>query len=343
MFRGPIHRSALVFAGLVLGMGAFALTGPSAAAAGRHVYAMTNAADGNQIVVFDRATDGTLTQAASVSTGGLGTGVGLGSQGAVAIGSKGHWLFAVNAGSNTVTLAVHRSLVYVVNAGSDEISGFRIDSSGLTPLAGSTRPLSGTAVAPAQISFTPSGDELVVTEKATNTIDTYQVRRDGLPSGPRTTASQGETPFGFAFQGRHLIVSEAFGGTPGASALSSYYAVPNGALSTISASVPDTQTAACWVAVARGRYAYTTNTGSNDISSYTIGADGSLTLLSAVAGQTGAGPIDMTVARGGTYLYALNGADGTISAFRLAMDGSLTAIAGASGLPAGAASGITSD
>ena len=159
------------------------------------------------------------------------------------------------------------------------------------PLRDSIRRLSGRSVGPAQIEFGLDGRVLVVTEKATNSIDTYLVGSNGLTTGPNVHASAGTTPFGFEFDRRgHLIVSDAFGGAPGASGLSSY-SLPGSALTTITASAPDTQTAACWVVVSKnGRFAYTTNTGSADLSSYTIAPDGGLSLLKSVAGTTGASP-----------------------------------------------------
>jgi 6-phosphogluconolactonase (cycloisomerase 2 family) len=331
-----------------------------------NVYAMTNAAAGNEVVVFERLANGTLNEVGPVPTDGSGTGVGLGSQSGLVLHPNGKWLFAVNAGSNDISafavsgnslslvdvqssggdtpisLTVHANLLYALNSGSDEISGFRIAPDGsLSALAGSTRPLSGAGTDPAQVQFSPNGDLLVVTEKATNLIDTYTVSPNGLAKKHRIHASEGDTPFGFAFQARHLIVSEAFGGAVGASALSSYYAPSSGALSPVSVSVPDTQTAACWVVVTKnGRYAYTTNTGSNNVSSYTIAPDGSLALMSAVAGTTGAAPADAALSMRSRFLYTLNGADGTISAFQVQGNGSLIAIAGAAGLPAGSASGL---
>src|SRR5439155_13698791 len=107
-----------------------------------------------------------------------GTGASLGSQGALAVARGGRWLLAVNAGSNSVSalkvtmtlgvrlvntvssggtepvsVAVQGDLAYVVNAGSDTVRGFRLGQSGLRPLPGSTRPLSGSGVGPAEISF----------------------------------------------------------------------------------------------------------------------------------------------------------------------------------------------
>jgi hypothetical protein len=47
---------------------------PAIASNAGAVYAMTNAADGNEIVIYNRANDGQLTLAGQVATGGLGSG-----------------------------------------------------------------------------------------------------------------------------------------------------------------------------------------------------------------------------------------------------------------------------
>jgi 6-phosphogluconolactonase (cycloisomerase 2 family) len=136
-------------------------------------------------------------------------------------------------------------------------------------LPGSTRPLSGGSGAdPAEVSFNRDGSLLVVTEKATNLIDVYVVGSNGAAGPPTSNPSAGMTPFGFAFDQRnHLIVSEAFGGAPNASAVSSYSAALSGILSVISESVPDLQTAACWIVITNsGRYVYTSNTGARPAS-----------------------------------------------------------------------------
>ena len=328
------------------------------------VYVMTNQPTGNAVTAFSRAPDGTLTLVGTFPTGGLGTGGGsdpLGSQGAVILSN--HLLFAVNAGSNEISvlavereglglvskvpsggvrptsLTLHQDLLYVLNAGSGTINGFTVGTDGeLTPLAGSTRPITGGAAAdPAQVEFTPDGKLLVVTGKMTNVIDTYRINHEGLASGPQPNRSHGLTPFGFAFDNRgNLIVSEAFGGAPNQSALSSYTVSREGALTVVSGSVRDFQTAACWVVITNdGHYAYTSNTGSSTISSYRVRPDGTLTLLKSVAATTdpGSAPIDMALSNGSRYLYVLNDVTGTINAFRVESDGSLSPVAGVGGLP----------
>jgi 6-phosphogluconolactonase (cycloisomerase 2 family) len=341
-----------------------ALTQAGADGGSGAVYTLTNKAAGNAVAVFKRAADGTLTPSGEVATNGLGSGGGLGSQGALVLSKNDRWLYAVNAGSNDisvfavkpeglmlaskvnsggvrpVSVTVRDDVLYVLNGGgSGNISGFRIGEHGaLRPIAGSTQPLSGNATAPAQIEFNRDGDVLVVTEKATNKISLYPVH-DDVARAPLVRDSLGMTPFGFAFDKRdHLIVSEAFGGRPGLSALSSYDIEEHRHnLQTISASVGDTQTAACWVVVTRnGRYAYTSNTGSNTISGYSVDRHGRLALLSggAKAGVTGAGPTDMALSGNSKFLYAITPGSGEIAAFRAEADGSLTALPGARGIPA---------
>jgi 6-phosphogluconolactonase len=358
------RRTAFAIA-LVLALAALgaAASGAMASFSGGDVYTQTNSPGDNAVKVFDRAGNGALTPAGKFPTGGSGTGGGLDNQGSVVL--DGRRLFAVNAGSDSISaflverdrltlvdtvssggdqpisVTVHRGLLYVLNAGgAGNISGFEVSGFGhLSPLAGSTRPLSGGATGPAQVSFDPRGEFLVVTEKDTNLIDTYEIDRGGRPVGPNPQASAGATPFGFAFDKRgHLIVSEAFGGAPDQSAVSSY-GLEDGVIEPITASAGTTETAACWIVVTQnGRFAYTTNTGSDSISGYRIDHSGELTLLDedGRTGVTGPGPIDMALTHGSRFLYSLNSGDGTISGFRVRADGSLTPIGGASGLPAGA-------
>src|SRR5204862_6994995 len=112
---------------------------------------------------------------------------------------------------------------------------------------------------------------LVVTEKNTNLIDTFRVGPEGRAGAVHTTPSSGATPFGFAVKGRDVLVSEAFGGAAGASATSSYAVSPGGEVRTVTASPPDGQSAACWVAALGNRPSvYVANTGSNDVSRYTV-------------------------------------------------------------------------
>jgi 6-phosphogluconolactonase (cycloisomerase 2 family) len=221
--------------------------------------------------------------------------------------------------------------------GSGNIQGFMIaDDGSLSPIAGSSQPVSnggvGTAPGLAQISFNSDGTSLVVTEKTTSLLDTYQVV-DGVASAPSTHASAGAVPFGFAFdRHNHAVVSEASGSV-------SSYLVGANSFSVISPTIVNGQVAACWIAISNnGKYAYTTNAGSGTISSYSIAEDGSLSLLNAIAGSTGAGsaPVDMTFSNNGAFLYALANAAHMITMFQMGADGSLNNL-GAISVPMGVA------
>jgi 6-phosphogluconolactonase (cycloisomerase 2 family) len=353
----------------------FGARGPKNFHAGA-VYVLTNQTT-NSVAVFRHNARGMLTAAGEFPTGGAGDPTPqppdpvtdpLASQGALIMSRGNQYLYAVNAGSNQISvlrirknsldivdlvdsggvrpisLALHDDLLYVLNeGGTPNITGFTIEDDGtLTPLAGSTRPLiGGVAADPAQIGFSHDGALLVVTEKAGNRVNTYTIDDDGLPSPPIDNPSNGMTPFGFAFNNADtLVVSEAFGGAANQSAASSYEAADNGSLNVISGSVANSQTASCWVVIPNnGKSAFVSNTGSGTISSYRINpGDGSVTLLNATAADTGMGsaPIDMDLSVNSRLLFVLLGGSQSVASFRVWRNGNLTLIDTAGGLPLGA-------
>src|SRR5918996_2277496 len=339
------------------------------------VYVLTNQVE-NAVAVFRRTPDGHLTAAGEFSTGGAGDPVAkppvppvdpLGSQGALVFGPGNQFLFAVNAGSNQISvlrvsrsgldlvdvvdsggvrpisLTVHENLLYVLNeGGTPNITGFTIGDDGtLTPLPDSTQPLiGGTGADPAQVSFNNDGTLLVVTEKLGNRLDTYTVDANGLASAPIDNASSGMTPFGFSFNSDDfLIVSEAFGGAANQSAASSYSSDPAGVLSVITGSLHNNQTASCWVVIPNnGTLAIVSNTGSGTISTYNIDANGMLTLANAVAADLGpmSAPRDMALSVNGRFLFVQTEGGVSVAIFRVETNGSLTPVDTVGGLPFGA-------
>ncbi len=324
-----------------------------------NVYTLTNQVAGNAVAVFSRGADGRLSAAGTVATGGTGTGASLGSQGAVALSNDARLLFAVNAGSNDVSvftvspagltltsrtasggtlpisLSVHGNVLYVLNAGgAGNISGFIVGTGGdLTAIAGATLPLSGTSVGPAQVQFSPDGSRLVVTEKATSRLDVYAVDANGVASWLSTTPSAGGTPFGFAFGLRNdLFVSEATGSA------SSYVLDASGTPALVSGAVSTHQGAPCWAVVTQdGRFGFTGN-GAGSVSAFTIATDGAISLVDANGGTAliGAGINDIALSQNSRYLYVLRtGGAQAILAFRVAPDGHLTPLGPIVGLPNG--------
>jgi 6-phosphogluconolactonase len=356
IFMQTTRRNTFKLAGLALALGSLGMSVMAAEdddgfRSGK-VFTSTNATAGNELLVYATDSSGQLALLMRAATQGQGTGTGLGNQGAVTLSGNGKHLFVVNAQSNSVsTFSVRRSgialestvdsgglrpisvtehdgIVYVLNAaGAGNVAGFRNDQGVLKPLDGSVRPLSASGgTASSQVGFSPDGDTLLVTEKATNKLTSYRVRNNGSIDAPVVTASVGVTPFGFAFDRRgNALVSEAFGGAANASAVSSYrfdHATPANPI-VISPSVGTTQTAACWVVV-------TPN------SSYAVTRSGKLSLLQGIAATTGAGPIDAAVSTSGRKLYVLNGRSQTISSFSIAADASLSSPGTVAGLPVGA-------
>lgn len=206
---------------------------------------------------------------------------------------------------------------------------------------------------PAQVRFTPDGTQLIVTVKGTNTIYVFPVGDDGRAGSPTiTTASLPALPSYFAFtfdKHEHLLVTELFGAATnipagGQGSVSSFTVSDMGGLQAISSHVGDGGTAACWIALepATGKYAFVSNNLSANISSYSVGTNGSVTLINGSA-ATGSGPNDLAAVTdgGASYLYVVFAGTGTVGAFQVNLsDGSLTAVTGGSGLPTPGAQGL---
>jgi 6-phosphogluconolactonase len=360
------------------------LAGPAAADAmadSGALFTQTNDPAGNAVQKFDRARDGTLTPAGTFPTAGVGLASLGGRQGAVELSDDERTVYAVNAGSNSVTafrvrhddddddrdggkhrgpaleilgavssggvapasVDEHRGRVYVLNSeGTPNVTAFTADRRGaLRPIPGGSRDLPG-ALGAAQVSVTPDGERLVVSERVSNRLETLALDRHGRPGEPVVTESSGATPFGFGIGRRgDVIVSEA-----GASTVSSYRIRSNGLLAAITPSLPVGQGAACWVAVSPdGRFAYTGN-AAGSISGFAVARDGSLTALDAdgLTAVLDPSPRDLDFARNGRYLYAVSPGDATtggrVTGYRVGRDGVLveiTSVPAAAGITGAAA------
>jgi hypothetical protein len=357
-------RTRLAVAGVAgasaAGLLAFGAGAASAAPAPRevHKHAVFVEADdpaGNTIAVFDRNEDGTLSAAGRYATGGSGGVLAgsvvdhLASQGALTYDAARRLLYAVNAGSNTVTVfavqgdrlerlqvvgtggtfpvsvTVHRGIVYVLNArDGGSIQGFvqlgrflvRIPAwhrdLGLDPAA--TPEFVST---PGQVSFTPDGDQLVVTTKANGSqIDVFGVDAFGGPSAtPTVTPDPAGVPFAVAFDplGR-LDVAEA-----GPNAVASFTLHRNGSLTLVDR-VLTGQAATCWI-VGDGLHLYVDNAGSASVNTVDVTATG---FVNRGTTPTHPGTIDAAVS--GQNLYVQTGAAGVVDEFAIADDGGISPI-----------------
>ena len=364
--------------GTVLVLGAMAATValPAIAApasegfASEHaVFVMTNDAETNEVIAYERNQNGTLHSPHRYPTGGRGSGGKvdpLSSQGSLTLSDDHAFLFAANAGSGTVSVfrvfgphlvltdrvpsggsepnsvAQHGKLVYVLNtAGSSSVVGFQLHEGALRRIPDSLRFLSANLVNSGSVAFSNDGRFLVVTEIATNKIDVFRVLPDGRLSPITVNPGVGKGTFSAVFSPSDaVLVSETGGPGANSSTTSSYRIQPDNTLLPISPTVPTLGTANCWnVVTPDGRFVYTSNAGTSSISGFSIGANGSLTPLpGTVVGlnPSGSTNLDVAVSADGAYLYSLNAGSGSVGIFQIEHDGSLTNFGTVGGLPAGA-------
>jgi 6-phosphogluconolactonase (cycloisomerase 2 family) len=356
---------AAAVAAAVTASAAAAFAAPASASAAAHrsggagpaVFVQTDNLSGNTVVAYDRHSNGHLTRAGTYPTGGLGGALDgsvvdhTASQGSLTMDRAHGLLFAVNAGSNTLTVfavhgdtlhrrqvissggtfpvsvAVHGDLVYALN-GEDggSVQGYRIAGGRLQPISHSTRPLNLDPTAtpqftntPGQVLFSPNGAQLLVTTKANGSdIDVFAVHSAGrLSIRPVVNSEPGTVPFGITFDAAgHLAVSET-----GPSALATFHLLSTGRLTQIDA-VGNSQAALCWVARA-GRFLYVSNAGSATETRYSD-QGGQLTLL----GNSGTDPgtVDAAATPDGHFLYVQTGANGIVDEFRIGPRGGLVPI-----------------
>jgi 6-phosphogluconolactonase (cycloisomerase 2 family) len=358
-----IGSAVALTAAALAGFGALAGSAGAATARGQsggasHVlFVQTDNTAGNQVVAYHRAADGTLTLASTYTTGGLGgqlTGSvtdHLASQGSLTYDPVHNLLYAVNAGSDTITVfaasgdklqrrqiissggtfpvsvTAHGSVVYVLNAlNGGSVQGYRVTGGRLHHIAGSRRPLHLNPTAtpqftntPGQVAFSPGGSQLLVTTKANgNDIDVFGVHANGrLSAGAVVNSEPNTVPFAVTFDPvGDLVVSEA-----GTNALATFTLNSDGTVTPLH-EVGTGQSATCWV-LSVHRHLFASNTGSGDVTRYTSGPAGRLTLL----GQTGTDPGTVDAAAGphGRYLYVQAGGNGIVDEFRI-QHGDLTEI-----------------
>jgi len=356
-----VTSSAVVASGAVAALPALNASAaplhPAHRASHGAVFAATDATGGNTIIAYARTAGGGLTQVGSYPTDGNG-GILNGSvvdhtasEGSLIYDRQAGLLYAVNAGSNTisvfavdgdrlalrqvissggqfpVSIAVHGHLVYVLNAlGGGSVSGYVQAGGRLFAVPSWHRDLDLAAdqaaspaftSTPGQVSFTPDGSKLIVTTKnGANTIDVFGVGPFGPSAAPVVTSLPGTVPFGFTFDRfGHLVLTEA-----GPNVVATFSIAGDGTLTQLD-SVATGQAATCWITIADGTL-YASNAGSGTESVLRADASGTLTLLPAAA--TDAGTVDAAASGDGRYLYVRAGGPGTIDAFRIGPGGSLT-------------------
>ncbi|MFF0410332.1 lactonase family protein [Kitasatospora sp. NPDC004745] len=336
---------------------------------GHHaVFVQTDNPAGNQVIAYRRSDDGRLTPAGTYDTHGLGGVLDgsvadhLASQGSLTYDPRHALLYAVNAGSDTVSVfsvdgdrlalrqvvgsggrfpvsvAVHDDTVYVLNAlDGGSIQGFTVRDGRLHTEADWNRCLGLDPNAtpqftntPGQVGFTGEGSQLVVTTKANgSSLLVFNLDRSGGPGdSPVTTALPGAVPFAFVPNGPHgLFLAEA-----GTNAVATF-AIHRDGTASQEAFAATGQAATCWIVGVRDLL-YASNAGSSTLTGLRTADQGRrLTVLGNT--PTDPGTVDAAVSSNGRYLYAQTGVNGVLDEFAINGDGSLTRI-GSQTVPGGA-------
>ncbi len=364
-----VTRSLLMFA---VGVGAAFPTLASAQSkdAAGAVFVMNNDANENEVIAFERNANGTLGESVSYDTHGRGSGGitdPLESQGSLTLSHDHSLLFAVNAGSGDVTVFnVHKSaalnflsktpsggaqpsaiaefngLVYVLNSGgAGSLVGFNLGNDGqLRQIKNSTAFLTGTTTGGASLAFSPDGQFLVVTERVANNIDVFHVQADGTlsPIVVNPNPAPGTFSVAFAPNGAAIVSETGPAGATNGSTISSYKVNPNGTVTAITHSLATFAAGNCWDAITPdGRWVYVSNSGSDNISGFNIGKDGTLTpIAGTVLGNNPSGShnVDIAVSADGKFVYTINSQSGNIGVFAINQnDGTLTSLGQAGDLP----------
>jgi 6-phosphogluconolactonase len=325
------------------------------------VFVMTNSAERNQIISYQRQKDGSLRRAGVFGTRGRGSGGTtdpLGSQGSLTLSQDHSVLLAVNAGSGEISsflvdgprlrladvkpsggsapvaVAEWGNVVYVLNfAGNSNVIGFHLEDGCLRPIPKSIRYLTSANSGASSLAFSPDGRFLAVTEKLNNNIDVFRVEADGTLGAMVVTKdpSAGLFSLTFAPDGA-LLALEAGAGT-----ISSFLVESTGSLTPLSGPVATLGAASCWEEVTPdGRFVYSSNAGSANLSGFSITGAGMLAALPGTVVGTNPGGstnLDVAISRNGKFLYTLNSGTGAIGIFAITADGTLKSLGAIGGLP----------
>jgi len=331
------------------------------------VFVMTNDTVKNKVLAYQRLNDGSFVSRGSFATGGRGSGGTtdpLQSQGSLTLSGDHHRLFAINAGSGTISsfdllgglpvlvdqeptgrafpvaVAEHNGTVYVLNAGGNgAIVAFRADRFGhLSQIPDSTALLTATNSGGADISVSPNGNTLVVIEKDPENIDTFPINPDGTLGTVVVNHSVTPGIFSVVFTPNgQLIVSENQPNGTDVSSISSYTINANGTITAISQSLRTFGDGNCWNAITpNGKFVYADNSASSTIAGFSVGSNGALTPIGQTIVATypaGTINLDMAVSGNGEFLYTLNSGTGTVGIYSINSDGTLSNPSFIEGLP----------
>jgi len=302
---GTDHMTAPRTAGATAGPSFSAARSEGSDDAAGAVYTLTNGATGNAVIAFTRAPGGALTPLATYATGGRGIGGTidpLQSQYAVLLDENHDALFAVNAGSN-------------------EVSSFRVDESGALDLAGTVSSGGQTPISVAE-----HGHLLYVLNTGDNTVSGFRVagnaRLVALANSTRSLASgaNGAAAVRFTPDGRFLIVSERV-----SNRLQTFPVAPDGRLGEPVVSAASGGASFGFDITARDQPIVSETQGS--LTSYALNTEtAALTPITASIPTGGKAACWVTITADGAFAYTTNAGSNFLSGFAVDASGHLTAL-----------------
>jgi 6-phosphogluconolactonase (cycloisomerase 2 family) len=205
---------------------------------------------------------------------------------------------------------------------------------------------------PAFVTVDPSGRFAYVANAEDNNISQYTIGADGklTPMSPATVGA-GSTPTSVTVDpsGRFAYVTNWWADRPsfhfgGSDNVSQYAIGSDGKLTPMSPATVEAGVGPNSIVIdPSGRFAYVVNAyrdpvtdyiHTNNVSQYTVGADGKLTPMFPASVSTGLMPYQVKVDPEGRFVYVANYWDDNISQYKIGVDGKLTQLSPAK-VPAG--------
>ncbi len=238
------------------------------------------------------------------------------------------------------------SILYVANNGSDNVSGYSINTTSgiLAPIPGS--PFSNLS-GPSAMAVSSNGFFAYVTNGRTSTVAAFRVSTEGaLLSVPTTPSNPNPAPveaapgaLAIAPNTKHVYV-----GNSGTDKVTAFNIEASGALTLIPQTAgttnPVSVNGADPAAIAitqNGQFLYVANSGSNNVTAFSIVATGLVSLITPSGANTnpistgGTTPKSMAISPNGSFLYVANSGSHNVTVFQIGTNGLLTLVPPAGG------------
>lgn len=288
----------------------------------KQVYVQSNTAPFNTVLIFDQNHDGTLTPAGSVMTGGAGQPAGNPPLGIPFLDSAG-----------SVTVSDNGRFVFVVNAGDDTVSSFRVTGHGLRLV--DVEPSMGFR----PISSTTDGHLLYVlnTDVGSASIAGFRIDAHGaltfIPGSVHNTSDPATgLPAQIQFDARGGVLAVTNRQPMTGPGIIDTFVVDHDGVAGPAVAHPSSDETPYGIAFTRdNRMAVSNEHFSNPFlsstSSYTVSGDGDVTPVETELTNAGAACWNV-ITKDDRYVLVTNPITSNVSSFRLERDGHLTPVGG---------------